>query len=86
VADKLRLLSGHVDPLRGTLRWEVPVSNPRGTNEVERLADLIGPVTRLGDTLCVRAFQSSVGCVDAVRGSLLWSRHAGGINAIGGDD
>jgi outer membrane assembly lipoprotein YfgL len=75
-----------VDPLRGTLRWEVPVSNPRGTNEVERLADLIGPVTRLGDTLCVRAFQSSVGCVDAVRGSLLWSRHAGGINAIGGDD
>src|SRR5207244_3612237 len=23
-----------VDPLRGTLRWEVPLASPRGTNEV----------------------------------------------------
>jgi len=25
-----------IDPMRGTLRWEVPVGSPRGTNEVER--------------------------------------------------
>ena len=33
-----------VDPLRGTVLWEVPMASPRGTNEVERLADLVGPV------------------------------------------
>jgi outer membrane assembly lipoprotein YfgL len=75
-----------VDPLRGTLRWEVAMASPRGTNEVERLADLLGPVVRLGDRVCARAFQSAVACVDASRGALLWSRNAGGINAIGGDD
>ena len=40
-----------VDPLRGTVRWEVAVGSPRGTNEVERLADLVGPALRVGDTL-----------------------------------
>lgn len=74
-----------MDPLRGTLQWEVPMASPRGTNEVERLADLIGPPLRLGDTVCVRAFQSAVACADAARGALLWSRNTGGVNAIGGN-
>ena len=75
-----------VDPVRGTVRWEVSVANPRGTNEVERLADLVGPAARVGDMLCARAFQASVGCVDAVRGSVLWSRNASGSQAVGADD
>lgn len=75
-----------VDPVRGTVRWEASVANPRGTNEVERLADLVGPAARVGDVLCVRAFQASVGCVDAVRGTLVWSRNASGSQAVGADD
>ncbi len=75
-----------VDPVRGTVRWEASVANPRGTNEVERLADLVGPAARVGDMLCARAFQASVGCVDAVRGSVLWSRNASGSQAVGADD
>jgi len=74
-----------VDPLRGTVVWEVPMASPRGTNEVERLADLIGPALRVGDQVCARAFQSAVACVDASRGALLWSRNVGGVQAIGGD-
>lgn len=74
-----------LDPLRGTLRWEVAIATPRGTNEVERLADLIGPAARIGDVVCARAFQSAVGCVDAARGALLWSRPSGGAQALGGD-
>ena len=74
-----------VDPLRGTLRWEVPLANPRGTNEVERLADLVGPPVRNADIVCLRAFQSAVGCIDAARGALLWSRPVGGQKAVGGD-
>ncbi len=74
-----------LDPLRGTLRWESAIATPRGTNEVERLADLVGPATRIGDTVCARAFQSAVGCVDARRGVLLWSRPNAGASALGGD-
>lgn len=75
-----------VDPSRGTVRWEAAVASPRGTNEVERLADLVGPATRVGNTLCARAFQATVGCVDAVRGSLTWSRNLSGSQPIGADD
>lgn len=74
-----------LDPLRGTLRWESAVATPRGTNEVERLADLVGPATRIGDLVCARAFQAAVGCVDARRGVLLWSRPNAGATALGGD-
>lgn len=75
-----------VDPLKGQLRWEASVATPRGTNEVERLADLVGPAVRQGEALCARAFQSSVGCVNAERGSALWNRVVGGTNGIGADD
>ncbi len=74
-----------VDPLRGTIRWEVSMAAPRGSNEVERLADLVGPVVRDGDRVCARAFQAAVACADAERGSLLWTRNAQGLNGIGGD-
>jgi len=40
-----------VDPLKGQLRWEASVATPRGTNEVERLADLVGPAVRQGDVI-----------------------------------
>jgi len=75
-----------IDPLKGQLRWEASVATPRGTNEVERLADLVGPAVRQGDAICARAFQSSVGCVNAERGSALWNRVVGGTNGIGADD
>jgi outer membrane protein assembly factor BamB len=74
-----------VDPLRGTVRWEIPIATPRGTNEVERLADLTGPLLRVGTTVCARAFQSAVGCANAERATLAWSRNVGGAQAIGGD-
>lgn len=77
-----------LDPTNGSVRWDVPVTSPRGTNEVERLNDLVGPVLRVGDTLCARAFQTAVGCVNvtgADRASLRWSRVVGGQKAVGGD-
>ena len=74
-----------LDPLRGTVRWEVAVGSPRGANEVERLADLVGPAIRVGDTLCARSFQAAVGCVNAERGSLVWAKNFGGTDGIAAD-
>ena len=34
----------------------------------------------------MRAFQASIGCVDAERGTLLWSKPANGVQGIHGDD
>jgi outer membrane protein assembly factor BamB len=75
-----------IEPLRGSVQWEVAMASPRGTNEVERLADLVGPPVRLGDRVCARAFQSAVACADAARGTVVWSRNAGGTKAIGGNE
>lgn len=75
-----------VDPLRGMVRWEVPVASPRGTNEVERLADLVAPPARVGDVLCARAFQAAVGCVNAERATLQWARNLGGTDGVAADE
>ena len=40
---------------------------------------------RSKDILCARSFQAGVGCVDAERGSSLWTKSVGGTEAIGGD-
>ena len=81
-------LSGRLaglNPLNGSVRWEVPVASPRGINDVERLVDMVGGVSRQGDVVCVRAFQASIGCVNAARGALLWTKPANGSQGIDGD-
>ena len=74
-----------LNPANGSLRWEVPIASPRGINDVERLVDLVGPVSRLNEVLCVRAFQASVGCVNADRGVLQWTKPADGSVGLDGD-
>lgn len=75
-----------LNPANGSVRWEAPIASPRGINDVERLVDLVGPVNRDGDTVCARAFQASVGCVNTTRGSLLWTKPANGYQGIAGDE
>jgi outer membrane protein assembly factor BamB len=74
-----------LDPSTGKLRWEQTLATPRGTNEVERLADLTGPAARAADTVCARAFQVAVSCVQAQQGSVLWTRTTGGSNGLAMD-
>ena len=75
-----------LNPDNGSVRWELPIAIPRGVNDIERLVDLVGPASRLQQIVCVRAFQASVGCVNAERGSLLWSRPADGSQGLDGDE
>jgi outer membrane protein assembly factor BamB len=74
-----------LNPDNGQVRWEVPIANPRGINDLERLVDLVASPSRLSNSVCVRAFQAQVGCVDALRGALLWTRPANGVQGVGGD-
>ncbi|MGH8821907.1 MAG: outer membrane protein assembly factor BamB, partial [Rhodoferax sp.] len=82
-------LSGRLlglNPLNGSLRWEAPIATARGSNDVERLVDLVGPVSQVGNVVCVRAFQAAVGCVDASRGALLWTKPANGGTGLTGSE
>jgi outer membrane protein assembly factor BamB len=82
-------LSGHLvgmNPLNGSVLWDAPVATPRGTNDIERLVDLVGGVSREGDVVCVRAFQATVACVDALRGAATWKKQAFGAVGLQGDN
>ena len=82
-------LSGRLtalDPNTGVIRWESAIATPRGTNDVERLVDLVSPFHRQDDVVCVRAFQASVGCVNAERGQSVWTRASNGENGVSGND
>ncbi len=74
-----------LNPLNGSIRWEAPIASPRGTNDVERLVDLVAPAARLGDEVCVRAFQAAVGCANAARGTLTWTKPSSGSVGLAGD-
>lgn len=75
-----------INPSNGAVRWESPVAAPRGTNDIERLVDLVAGVSRDSDIVCVRAFQAAVGCVNTVRGTPLWTKPANGFVGVHGDD
>lgn len=81
--------SGHltgVNPANGSVVWDAPVATPRGTNDIERLVDLVSGLSRQAEVVCVRAFQAAVGCVDTTRGLLNWKKQAVGAVGLDGDN
>ncbi len=75
-------LSGRLvalNPANGLTKWELSIGASRGTNEVERLVDLVSGVSRVNNTICARAFQTAVTCADANLGRTLWTRSAQGF-------
>ena len=83
VAQGGRLLG--LNPQNGSARWDTVIANGRGVNEVERLADLVSGVSRVGESVCLRAFQYAVGCVDGRTGRLQWTKLASGATGLGGN-
>ncbi|TWO66974.1 outer membrane protein assembly factor BamB [Caenimonas sedimenti] len=75
-----------LNPANGSIRWEAPIATARGINDVERLTDLVGRVSRVGTNICARAFQTAVGCVDAARGTVAWTQRANGFEGVHGDE
>ncbi|HTN67251.1 MAG TPA: outer membrane protein assembly factor BamB [Burkholderiaceae bacterium] len=56
----------------GGPRWEVAVGDPRGTTELERIADTSGSPVLLEREVCAVAYQGSIGCFDASTGAARW--------------
>ena len=82
-------LAGHLvgmNPLNGNVVWDATLAAPRGTNDIERLVDLVGGVSRQANEVCARAFQTAVGCIDTTRGTVTWKRTAAGAVGLQGDE
>jgi len=58
----------------GALKWEAAVGMPRGSNEIERIADVVGSPLVSGNEVCAAAWQGRLACLDSATGRALWSR------------
>ncbi|MEI7446322.1 MAG: outer membrane protein assembly factor BamB, partial [Burkholderiales bacterium] len=58
----------------GAPRWDVPLSQPKGTTELERIADVVGSPLVIGRELCAATYQGRIGCLDLASGAPVWLR------------
>lgn len=66
----------------GAVRWESAISLPRGTNEIERIADVLGEPVLVGRQLCAASYQGRAGCIDAGTGRPEWTRDVSAVGAV----
>jgi outer membrane protein assembly factor BamB len=58
----------------GAVRWEAAVSQPKGSNEIERISDVVGAPQVIGRDVCAVSYQGRLGCFDAPSGRATWAR------------
>ena len=58
----------------GAVGWEGVVALPRGTTELERVADVTSLPVVDGNQVCAVAFQGRIACFDILRGTQRWAR------------
>lgn len=75
-----------MNPANGSTVWEGVFAASRAANDIERLIDVVGPVSRVADSVCARAFQNAVGCIDAKAGHAVWTKNSAGVHGVGGDE
>jgi len=75
-----------LDLATGALGWEGNVTTPKGSTELERLADITSLPTVDARQVCAAAYQGRVACFDVSRGTLLWSRDIGSLGGIAMDN
>jgi len=63
-----------VSTSNGAALWEGTVALPKGSTELDRVADITSQPVISGRTICAVAFQGRVACFDLGNGNLLWAR------------
>ena len=69
----------------GNVGWDAIVAVPRGTTELERVADITSVPLVDDRQACAVAFQGRVACFDAAAGTSIWARDMSSIAGMGGD-
>jgi len=68
--------------VNGAPLWEVNVALPRGATELERIADVVGPLALDEHLVCAAAYQGRVACVDRVTGNGAWARELSSLRGV----
>ena len=69
----------------GGLRWEVTVAQPRGSTELERVADVVGLPWVAEREVCAVAYQGRIACFETSKGQSLWTRNMSSTTGVSGD-
>jgi outer membrane protein assembly factor BamB len=69
----------------GNVGWDSVVALPKGTTELERVADVIGLPVVDGDRVCAVAYQGRAACFDAQSGTTVWARDMSSIAGMDAD-
>ena len=69
----------------GNVGWDSVVALPRGTTELERVADVMGLPVVDGDRVCAVAYQGRVACFDTQSGTTVWARDLSSIAGMDAD-
>jgi outer membrane protein assembly factor BamB len=67
----------------GIVGWEAVVALPRGTTELERVADITSLPVIDFPRICAVAFQGRVACFDVQRGTPMWARDMSSVAGLG---
>lgn len=63
-----------VSTANGAALWDGTVALPKGSTELDRVADITSVPVISGRTICAVAFQGRVACFDLSNGNLIWAR------------
>lgn len=74
-----------VEAADGAILWEVPVSRPSGTNEVDRMIDVDAEPLRLGDVLYAVSFQGSLAAYALGANQTKWTKEVSSHTDIAAD-
>jgi outer membrane protein assembly factor BamB len=69
----------------GKLTWEATVATPRGSTELERIADVGGLPIIDGNAVCAAAYQGKVACFDIQTRNVIWSRDLSSWRSLAAD-
>jgi outer membrane protein assembly factor BamB len=74
-----------LNALSGAVGWDSVVALPRGTTELERVADVMGLPVVDGDRVCAVAYQGRVACFDTQSGTTIWARDMSSVAGMDAD-
>lgn len=74
-----------LNAVTGAVGWDSVVALPRGTTELERVADVMGLPVVDGDRVCAVAYQGRVACFDTQSGTTIWARDMSSVAGMDAD-
>jgi outer membrane protein assembly factor BamB len=70
----------------GAPTWEGSIGLPKGATELERIADVTGPVAVDDRMVCAAGYQARVACFDRISGNGLWAREISSLRGVDMDE